>query len=158
MSETPAASAIQTSACPTLTTSASDTTETTESKFYEPKPADQVTNLTLPDACSQPNGKDDYTTNTGYVFTYTCGFDYPGNDIVPILAYTAFDCMHACAMYTEINSGKENVTQCDSIVFNREMANNYEVKGGNCWLKTGTRDLFPAADLMPTFLYAKRNS
>ncbi|EWZ40503.1 hypothetical protein FOCG_13544 [Fusarium oxysporum f. sp. radicis-lycopersici 26381] len=158
VSEAPAASAIQTSACPTLTASASETTETAESKFYEPKPADQVTNLTLPDACSQPNGKDDYTTTNGYGFTYTCGFDYPGNDIVPILAYTAFDCMHACAMYTEINSGKENATLCDSIAFNREMAKNYEVKGGNCWLKTGTRDLFPASDLMPTFLYAKRNS
>ncbi|KAF5254165.1 hypothetical protein FANTH_1047 [Fusarium anthophilum] len=91
MSEAPATSAIQTPSCPTLTSSASDTTEMTESKLYEPKPADQVTNLTLPDACSQPNGKDDYTTNNGYVFTYTCGFDYPGNDIVAILAYTAFD-------------------------------------------------------------------
>ncbi|KAI7762328.1 hypothetical protein LZL87_006723 [Fusarium oxysporum] len=91
VSEASPVSAIQTSSCPTLTTSASDTTETTESKFYEPKPADQVANLTLPDACSKPNGKDDYTTTNGYVFTYTCGFDYPGNDIVPILAYTAFD-------------------------------------------------------------------
>ncbi|KAF5685383.1 hypothetical protein FCIRC_3441 [Fusarium circinatum] len=126
VSEAPTASVIQTSASPTLTISTSDTTETTESKFYEPKQAAQVTNLTLPNACSQPNGKDDYTTNNGYVFTYTCGFDYPGNDIVALLAYTAFDCMHACAMYTEINNGKENTTQCDSIVFNREMAKNYE--------------------------------
>ncbi|KAF5611200.1 uncharacterized protein FSUBG_2479 [Fusarium subglutinans] len=114
VSEAPVASAIQNSACPTLTASASDTTETTESKFYEPKQADQVTNLTLPNACSQPNGKDDYTTNNGYVFTYTCGFDYPGNDIVALLAYTAFDCMHACAMYTEINNGKENTTHCSA--------------------------------------------
>ncbi|KAF5702642.1 hypothetical protein FMUND_13368 [Fusarium mundagurra] len=114
VSEAPAASAIQTSACPTLTTTASDTTETTESKFYEPKPADQVMNLTLPDACSQPNGKDDYTTNNGYVFTFTCEFDYPGNDIVAILAYTAFDCMHACAMYTEFNGGNENATHADT--------------------------------------------
>ncbi|KAF5586415.1 hypothetical protein FPCIR_7914 [Fusarium pseudocircinatum] len=86
-SEVPAASAIQPSACPTLTTTASDTTETTESKFYEPKPADQVTNLTLPDACSQPNGKDDYTTNNGYVFTYTS----PEASLVHILQTTCQD-------------------------------------------------------------------
>ncbi|KAF4943432.1 hypothetical protein FGADI_13421 [Fusarium gaditjirri] len=65
VSEASPVSEIQTSSCLTLTTSASDTTETAES-FYEPKPADQVTNLTLPDACSQPNGKDDYTTKYGY--------------------------------------------------------------------------------------------
>ncbi|RGP63843.1 hypothetical protein FLONG3_9737 [Fusarium longipes] len=83
------------SACPTPTSTDGKSKETTGSEFYKPKAPDQVANLTLPEACSENNGSGDYTTTNGYAFTYTYGWDYPGNDIAPIIAYTAFDCMHA---------------------------------------------------------------
>jgi hypothetical protein len=144
------------SACPTNT--ASKGKETSNPKFYKPESPDQVANLTLPDACSKEDGRDDYTTTNGYVFTYTCGWDYPGNDIAPIIAYTAFDCMHACAMYTEVNSGRENATLCDSIAFVQDMSTAINAHGANCWLKSGTRDRFPENERSSLFLYAKRNT
>ncbi|KAG5664873.1 hypothetical protein KAF25_008607 [Fusarium avenaceum] len=144
------------SACPTNT--ASESKETSSPKFYKPESPDKVANLTLPDACSKEDGRDDYTTTNGYVFTFTCGWDFPGNDIAPLIAYTAYDCMSACAMYTEVNSGRENVTLCDSIAFIQEMSTAIEAHGANCWLKGGTRDRFPKNERLPQFLYAKRNT
>ncbi|RFN43967.1 hypothetical protein FIE12Z_11793, partial [Fusarium flagelliforme] len=86
------------SSYPTPTSTASTTTETstiedTTTDFYEPTAPDQVANLTLPSACSSKNGQGSHTTLNGYVFSYTCGFDFPGpqNDIAPIIAYTAWD-------------------------------------------------------------------
>ncbi|KAL4724187.1 hypothetical protein ACLX1H_008800 [Fusarium chlamydosporum] len=149
--------AAEASACPTTTTDTKPE-ETAKPEFYKPEAPDQVANLTLPDACSEKDGKDDYTTNNGYVFTYTCGWDYPGNDIAPIIAYTAFDCMYACAMYTEAHKGEENATLCDSIAFVQDMSTAMKQHGANCWLKKGTRDLFPESDRLPRFLYAKRES
>ncbi|KAH7235630.1 hypothetical protein BKA59DRAFT_425683 [Fusarium tricinctum] len=143
------------SACPTTT--ASEGKETSSPKLYKPESPDQVGNLTLPDACSTEDGRDDYTTTNGYVFTYTCGWDFPGNDLVPMIAYTAYDCMSACAMYTELNSGRGNPL-CDSIAFRQDMSTSVDEHGANCWLKNGTRDRFPKNERVPVLLYARRNT
>ncbi|KAI1069197.1 hypothetical protein LB507_008745 [Fusarium sp. FIESC RH6] len=154
------------SSCPTPTSSSSQTTgtstieDTSTSDFYEPTAPDQVANLTLPSACSSKNGQGSHTTLNGYVFSYTCGFDFPGpaNDIAPLIAYTAWDCMHACAMYTELHKDDADVKACDSIAFVQDMSTAMRQHGANCWLKTGTRKLFPEADRLPRFLYAKIDS
>jgi len=150
------------SSCPTPTSTTSTTTETstiedTTTDFYEPTAPDQVANLTLPSACSSKNGQGSHTTLNGYVFSYTCGFDFPGpqNDIAPIIAYTAWDCMHACAKYTEFHKDDTDVKACDSIAFAQDMSTAMRQHGANCWLKVGTRKLFPEADRLPRFLYAK---
>jgi hypothetical protein len=66
--------------------------------------------------------------------------------------------MHACAMYTETHKGEENAARCDSIAFVQDMSTALKQHGANCWLKTGTRSIFPESDRLPRFLYAKWDS
>ncbi|KAF4973517.1 hypothetical protein FSARC_214 [Fusarium sarcochroum] len=149
------AAAATTSSCPTSTpTSSKDDEDNAE--FYDPKLPEDVKNLTMPDACKKLGGTDEYTTPTGYIFKIRCSFDYPGNDIAPIIAYTAYDCMHACGLYTEANKDRKDAPECNSIAFDQQMAVQWEIRKANCWLKTGTKERFPDSDHLHTFLYAER--
>ncbi|KAM0556991.1 hypothetical protein ACHAPJ_005670 [Fusarium lateritium] len=149
-----AAAATTAAECPTSTPTSSANAD--NEKFYEPKPPEDVKNLTMPDACKKLGASDEYTTPTGYIFKYRCSFDYPGNDIAPIIAYTAFDCMHACGLYTEANKDRKDAPECNSIAFDQQMSVQWEIRKANCWLKTGTRETFPDSDHLHTFLYAER--
>ncbi|KAF4449060.1 hypothetical protein F53441_7604 [Fusarium austroafricanum] len=155
-SEASPAPALETS-CPTKTASDSEETGFNSKLNYKPLAPEDVTFLTFPDGCSKPEGKGDYTTKTGYMFTYTCGWDFVGNDLAKIIAYSAYDCMHACAKYTEMNQDEENATLCDSVAFNRNMSESWDLWKANCWLKFGSKKLFPDNEKYPGYLYAKRN-
>jgi hypothetical protein len=92
-----------------------------------------------------------YTTSnlaTNYVFAVTCGVDYNSHipatqggvvaDIVGIIAYSAADCMEACATMNILASEWGFSTKCAGITFGVQMSVGYNGQGANCWLKNGT--------------------
>jgi len=92
-----------------------------------------------------------YTTSNleaNQVFTVTCGVDYYNNiaaiqggivaDIVGIVAYSAADCMDACAHMNIFASRWGFSTKCAGITFGDQMSLEYGKNGANCFLKNGT--------------------
>ena len=92
-----------------------------------------------------------YTTSnlqTNQVFAVTCGVDYYNNiaaiqggivaDIVGIVAYSAADCMEACANMNIFASQWGFSTKCAGITFGEQMSIEYSNHGANCFLKNGT--------------------
>jgi hypothetical protein len=66
---------------------------------------------------------------------YFCGYNYPFNDIVCILAYTVYDCVTACYTMNTVGSSVPT-TKCAGIVYNPYIAMEYSSTYGNCWLKS----------------------
>lgn len=92
-----------------------------------------------------------YTTSnlqTNQVFAVTCGVDYSNHiaatqggivaDIVGIVAYSAADCMDACASMNFFASQWGFSTKCAGITFGEQMSLEYSKNGANCFLKNGT--------------------
>lgn len=126
----------------------STATTDVDSAFYSPKPARQVTNLTLP--CSEEKQDSTYNSpNTAYGFKISCYTNLGWNsqsqeggrvvDIAAIIAYTIEDCMDACAQMTRYDGNQKTGAVCKSIVFNRELSDSIRSEGANCWLKNGSK-------------------
>jgi hypothetical protein len=92
-----------------------------------------------------------YTTSNlqeNQVFAVTCGVDYYNHiaatqggivaDIVGIVAYSAADCMDACATMNIFASRWGFSTKCAGITFGERMSFEYSKNGANCFLKNGT--------------------
>ena len=96
-------------------------------------------------------GMSSYTTvncNPNQQFNVTCGIDFgnhnPANeggvvaDIIGIVAYSAADCMEACANMNGFVPTYGYTVTCAGITFAQEMSTVYNEYGANCWLKNGT--------------------
>ena len=96
-------------------------------------------------------GMTSYTTvnvNPNQQFNVTCGIDFgnhgPANeggvvaDIIGIVAYSAADCMEACANMNGFVPTWGYTTSCAGITFSQQLSVVYGDYGANCWLKNGT--------------------
>jgi len=59
-------------------------------------------------------------------------------DIVGIVAYSAADCMEACAKMNIFANEWGFSTKCAGITFGKQMSSEYSRQGANCFLKNGT--------------------
>jgi hypothetical protein len=96
-------------------------------------------------------GMTSYTTvklSPNQQFKVTCGIDFanhiPANegglvaDIIGVVAYSAADCMEACANMNGFVPTWGYTITCAGITFAQEMSLLYSEYGANCWLKNGT--------------------
>ena len=86
--------------------------------------------------------------NINEEFDVTCGVDYGNSgpavgggvvaDIVGIVAYTADDCMEACAELNNFNNKWQYGVKCLGITWSSNLSSAWASLGANCWLKNGT--------------------
>ncbi|KAM0425769.1 hypothetical protein ACHAPT_009019 [Fusarium lateritium] len=110
---------------------------------YAPIPGDQVETLAL--ECPGSKASKSFQATNGFEFTYYCNVDAPQDDktgikdMVGFRAYSIEDCLDACAVMTEFNTGTDFL--CDSAVFDRAMSQSMDDhRGVNCWLKSGKKN------------------
>lgn len=96
-------------------------------------------------------GVSSYTTSNispNANFDITCGIDWAQGhdavgggvvaDIIGIVAYSADDCMEACANFNMFQAKWSNSTICAGVTFSRGLSAGYSSYAANCWLKNGT--------------------
>ncbi|KAF5024190.1 hypothetical protein F66182_3704 [Fusarium sp. NRRL 66182] len=146
---------VSASACPTVVPSdgsdSNDTDTETSTDEYTPRSPKDVTSLSIPSECAEPNGIGEHFSNR-IKYTYYCGYDFPGHDVVNMISYTFFDCVHACEQMNAFTGG----ARCDNVVFHRNMSLALKNWNGNCWLKTGKKESFPDNEYNAALIYGVR--
>ena len=130
----------------TATLSAGQTAPTTDLTNYAAAlPADVDTlSWNCPGASSYTTSNISPNAN----FDITCGIDWAQGkdavgggvvaDIIGIVAYSAEDCMEACANFNMFQAKWSNQTTCAGVTFATQLGYDYGKYAANCWLKNGT--------------------